>query len=173
MTLDKVWIYFEKCSSPKQSTNKDKHIERVGLLREDPIITHSELDNIYKIHTLQELSDLNIQNFTILELWFEDIEGETFTTNLHAISYIISYLLIVYEDDNISNILLKTTKPTQIGVTIDIQECMFTSLKTKLPNSNFYFYYNGLNRLLIEYLCDIFDQLNISKDTLKFMYTDI
>lgn len=124
-----------------------------------------ESDNLIKLNNIIDSIDKSIN---IVQLGV-DGEFDPVDSNEHAASYILAYLIIMYEDRAISVIKNNSLKD-EIGVTEDNSEYFEIMKTTKLPNSNLYFYYNGNSKKLIKYLYKICEEIGVDQSSIEFSY---
>ena len=148
---------------------KTKLLDKPLTVSQDKLLQLLKFET--KVSTIKELLEIRSTltgsfNITgiIIDNEIEDISG-----NLPAMSYFLSYLIIIYEDQARQSIIKNTIK-NEVGVT-DNNQKYFGVMKTiPLQDRELHFYYNGLNSVLIEFIANILKDLQIDLSSISFRY---
>lgn len=149
----------------RKTTNKTLDVSQEELLE---LLEVNEV----KCNTLKELyenNDLIINGFNIESISIDN-EKESFTNNIGAIGFILSYLVIFYENKAIQAII-NNTAIDEIGVTNEKDYRMGIFEKINIVNTELYFYTNGLKTKQIEYLYKVFNEIGVEPSSLTIGYT--
>lgn len=148
-----------------ESKSKKKKGNNVTNIKLDNTPSGLYTKSLAQLHKKSEQPDkMNIKTVII------DGEPEMVSSNLHALGFILSYIVIFFEDEAVKSIK-KNTRVGTVGVVEDNQELFGTGINTmKLPNCNLYAFTNGQISEMLLYLYKVLKSLNIDQSSVEITY---
>ncbi|MBR1455295.1 MAG: hypothetical protein IJ593_11755, partial [Lachnospiraceae bacterium] len=159
-------------SSDKSSEiklTKFEDIEELGDFRltlNKVNIEHTETKKLSELCTKDEN---NVPDKFDIQALIIDGEEMEISNNLVAGAMVLSNLYIYYEDSAYKE-FISNTVIDNVGVTKDKHAYLGIMKTMQVYNTDLYFYYNGSNRKLVEYIWNIYESIGVDQSSLKFKY---